>query len=215
MHHERPPVRGQGKSLQRLRRLVPTGQKKCMRAHRSQADRFFKKVRAITAPWGRLGPGASRGCLEAIVGPSRFHPRDLGPGAVWDSSWATLGPPRGCHGLFSNHRRLILGLSLAGFILVPLGAVLGAKTALNSKKWVPKFGRVPPKSGFEDDFVSEHRFRTFWPRFWGGQGSKFRDFLNDFWRLLGLLWACFRLLLLGGLRPPDPSALDLVFLVLG
>ena len=29
-------------------------------------------------------------------------------------------------------------------------------------------------------------------------------FLDDFCRLLGLLWACFRMLLLGGLRPPRP-----------
>ena len=33
--------------------------------------------------------------------------------------------------------------------------------------------------------------------------------------LLGLLWPCFRPLLLGGLRPPDPPALDMVFVVLG
>ena len=33
--------------------------------------------------------------------------------------------------------------------------------------------------------------------------------------LLGLLWSCFRPLLLGGLRPPDPPALDMVFVVLG
>ena len=49
----------------------------------------------------------------------------------------------------------------------------------------------------------------------GRSGLHFRRFLDEFRKLLGLLWACFRLLLLGGLRPPDNPALDLVFVVLG
>ena len=46
----------------------------------------------------------------------------------------------------------------------------------------------------------------------GGSGIDFLRCLDDF---SNFLWACFRLLLLGGLRSSDPPALALVSVVLG
>ena len=57
-----------------------------------------------------------------------------------------------------------------------LGAILGPKTAQNSKKWVQKKVPVLPKSRSEYDVASELRSRPFCHRFWGCQGSIFEDF---------------------------------------
>ena len=54
------------------------------------------------------------------------------------------------------------------------GAILGAKTAQNLKKWDQKFGMVLPKSGSGYDFAFEHRLRAFWHRF-GGVRARFSE----------------------------------------
>ena len=76
------------------------------------------------------------------------------------------------------------------------GAILGAKTPQNPKKWLQNFGMQLPESGSGYEPAFEERSRASWPRFWEGSGLDFRWFLADFSKLLGLLWACFRLLFL-------------------
>ena len=53
---------------------------------------------------------------------------------------------------------------------------------------------------------TEHPIRPFWHRFWGVR-ARFSKIFGWFFELLGLLWTCFRLLLLGGLRPPQTPPL--------
>ena len=53
------------------------------------------------------------------------------------------------------------------------GTILEAKTAPNSKKWVQKVGMVASQERSYYDLPSEHRLRSFWHRFLGGQGSIF------------------------------------------
>ena len=75
-----------------------------------------------------------------------------------------------------------------------LGAILGAKTAQNPKKWIQKKVPVLPKSGSEYDVASELRSRAFCHRFWGCQGSIFEDFGVVFrlsWPTLGMFFNMF------------------------
>ena len=67
------------------------------------------------------------------------------------------------------------------------GAILGAKTAPNLKRWLQK--KVPqlPKSGSGYEPAFEERLRASWPRFLGGQGSIF----DDFWMIFGSFLAYF------------------------
>ena len=64
------------------------------------------------------------------------------------------------------------------------GAILGAKTPQNPKKWLQNFAPQLPESssGYEPAF--EDRSRASWPRFWGGQASIF----DDFWMIFGTSW---------------------------
>ena len=75
-----------------------------------------------------------------------------------------------------------------------LGAILGAKTAQNPKKWVQKKVGVLPKSGSEYDVATELRSRAFCHRFWGCQASIFEDFGVVFrfsWLTLGMFFSMF------------------------
>ena len=53
------------------------------------------------------------------------------------------------------------------------GAILGAKTVQNSKKWVPKTVGQLSKSGSGYDLAFQHRLRAFSHRLGGNQGSIF------------------------------------------
>ena len=71
------------------------------------------------------------------------------------------------------------------------GAILGAKTAKNSKKWAVKILPVRPKSIFKTalflGIVLDRLGFDFW-----GVGARFSMIFGGFFELLGLLWACFR-----------------------
>ena len=72
------------------------------------------------------------------------------------------------------------------------GAILGAKTPQNSKKWLQNFGTHAPESGSGYEPAFEDRSRASWPRFLGGQGSIFDDFGMIFrtsWLTLGMFSA--------------------------
>ena len=92
-------------------------------------------------------------------------------------------------------------------IFIDFGSVLASNMG---PSWEPRRLKIRKKIGMELQkifmellfFGSEYepafedRSRASWPRFWGGSGLDFRWFLDDFSELLGLLWACFRLLFL-------------------
>ena len=86
------------------------------------------------------------------------------------------------------------------------GAILGAKTPQNPKKWLLKIRVELPKSGSGYEPAFEDRSRASWPRFWGGQGSIF----EDFWMIFGASWltlAMFSAALAGGASPPQTPPL--------
>ena len=85
-------------------------------------------------------------------------------------------------------------------LLIDVGSVLASKM---EPSWRPRRLEIrksgskkckctPSKSGSEYHLASEHRLRTFWHRFSGGQGSIFKDFWMIFrasWLTLGIFSA--------------------------
>ena len=75
------------------------------------------------------------------------------------------------------------------------GAILGAKTAQNLKRWYQKFGAVLSKSGSGHDLAFNIVQDRVGIDFEGLRG-RFSQIFGSFFEHLGLLWVCFRLLLL-------------------
>ena len=76
-------------------------------------------------------------------------------------------------------------------------------------------GPEVPKNGSGYELAFREGFGPSWPRFWGGQGSIFGGFWMIFGSFLAYFGHVFGCSCWGGYAPPDPPALDLVFVVLG
>ena len=91
-----------------------------------------------------------------------------------------------------------------GFFSILVPVILEAKTMQTLKKLFQKtFGEVSPGAVLKTNLLCII-FKIFWSSILGRVRARFLEMCSWFFELPGLLRTCFRLLLLGGLRPTRP-----------